>query len=178
MIIDRYDQSADDAEWQIDLPAGEYAVEVVYSEPQYDPVMTSGCKLQGVSASVGQVSTGNVASHFATAVVGSDGKLTFAGHQKRQCHSISSIAIEQTSLSASGEHPLLSKTAYSCDALSRARRTLVVPFQFVPCVNFARPVAGQRLSCAKPVRSRVSRPVSRQCICPVPRPITGLEDLK
>ena len=77
--------------WEIELPNGAYEVVVGYSDLQY-PCHTSGCSLQGQSASVGTLPAGHSKTKTMDVVV-DDGKLALAGSYANQCTSFSFIHI-------------------------------------------------------------------------------------
>ena len=77
VVLDREGTCPDPVVWEIEIPNGEYTVTVGYSDPAYS-VITDGCMLEGVSASVGTVGQASP-SEFTAAVTLTDGRLTFQG---------------------------------------------------------------------------------------------------
>ena len=78
VIADRHGVCAED-NWEIELPNGDYTVVIGYSDPTYAAV-TTGCMLEGVSASVGTVSAGST-QEFETQIALLDGLLTLGSGQ-------------------------------------------------------------------------------------------------
>ena len=90
IIPDRLSKCAND-EWNIELPDGRYTVEVGYSDPSHDTT-TSGCKVEGLNASVGTVVKGARQTKELIVVV-ADSKLTLSGSFSSGCTSFSFIHI-------------------------------------------------------------------------------------
>ena len=90
IIPDRLSKCAND-EWNIELPDGRYTVEVGYSDPSYSTT-TSGCKVEGLDASVGTVAQGAQQTKELIVDV-ADSKLTLSGSYNSGCTSFSFIHI-------------------------------------------------------------------------------------
>ena len=82
-----------ESEWRIELPAGEYKVEVVYSDQQ-STVVTSSCRLQGAPAGIEDLPAGDVGTFSTSVAVGGDRRLTFRGNADGKCGSIAAIRIK------------------------------------------------------------------------------------
>ena len=91
LVIPDRDSKCVNDEWNIKLPNGPYTVEVGYSDPSFGTT-TSGCKVEGLSASVGTVVKGARQTKELIVVV-DDSKLTLSGSFSSGCSSFSFIHI-------------------------------------------------------------------------------------
>eukprot|EP00808_Paulinella_micropora_P005405 g24914.t1 len=96
VVLDRNGDCKGEVTWQIALPNGAYNVIVGYSDRDYG-VDTTGCKLQGLSASLGSVPKGYVKEFVMQAQV-TNGKLSFQGKYGTtpQCASIAYMHIQSS----------------------------------------------------------------------------------
>ena len=86
-----------DTHWKINVPNGVYFVEVGYSDPGYD-TDTSGCTLNGASASIGTVPAGQSLRYDVFPLTVTDNYITFAGEYGTGCQAISFIHISQETI--------------------------------------------------------------------------------
>ena len=70
--------------WKIEVPNGDYRVEVGYSDPDFD-ANTAGCTLNGASASVGSVAQGTSGVHLVAALTVSTGFIELGGEYADSC---------------------------------------------------------------------------------------------